>query len=75
MRAQFIRPPSQPIRDGATPKNVAEATGQGYAGRDNSPFFHRFNFLTIRDQTHATGRPGDADELSTDDADQKNSGK
>ena len=30
-------------------KNVAEATGQNYAGRDNSPFFYRFNYLTIRE--------------------------
>jgi hypothetical protein len=48
MRAQFIRPPCQPIRDGATPKTVAETTRQGYAGTDNSPLFYRFNFLTIR---------------------------
>jgi hypothetical protein len=52
MLAQFIRPPRQPIRDGATPKNVAEATRQGYAGRDNSPFLYRFNFLTIGVQPH-----------------------
>jgi hypothetical protein len=30
------------------PKTVAEATRQGYAGTDNSPFFCRFDFLTIR---------------------------
>jgi hypothetical protein len=48
MRAQFIRPSCQPIRDG-TIRKIAEATGQGYAGRNNSPrFLYCFNFLTIR---------------------------